>query len=301
MQPATTLKRGACALVALAATFAVACSGGDAVRVSGDVDLLPPMPTLPAAVELKKVVPVEPPTPPWAPKSPEWSYVLGVDHGIRTDDGGKGAFLAPRAHGKHNGIDFLAPVGTPLLSACNGKAKSDKRGGYGTVVQIVCKLPDALGGGDGLYASLFYAHLHKTNVPTTWTSVKAGAKIGTVGKTGNASGPKIKPHLHLEVIIRESEEAAREERHSGLDADAKDAADRFFELIEDECLKPAKFQTQAPDIRRERRADPFILLMCAAKPKPDLTTPDANELRAAQAKWSAHYSAKGFDVDRGPR
>ena len=58
MQLATTLKRSACALVALAATFAVACSGGDAVRVSGDVDLLPPMPTLPAVVELKKVVPV---------------------------------------------------------------------------------------------------------------------------------------------------------------------------------------------------------------------------------------------------
>lgn len=255
---------------------------------------------MPPLIELKKVV-HDPPIPPWSPKDPAWTYVLGVDYGIRSDRGGKGSFLAPRSHGKHNGIDFLAPLGTPLIAACSGKAKSDRRGGYGNVVQVVCKLPDRLGGSEGLHASFFYAHLSKTDVPSHWTSVKAGAHIGVVGKTGNASGKKIKPHVHLEVIIRESEKAARAERHSGRAPDAKEAADRFFELLDEECLEPAKFETQAAGIRRDRRADPFVLLMCAAKPKPDLSTPHSNDLKAAQVKWSDQYTAKGFDVDRGPR
>lgn len=270
------------------------------MRAGGDGDLVPQLPALPQAIELKKVV-HDPPTPPWAPKDPAWSYVLAVDHGIRSDDGGKGGFLAPRAHGKHNGVDLLAPVGTPLVAACNGKAKSDKRGGYGNVVQLVCKLPDELGGDEGLHVSIFHAHLSKTSVPDHWTSIKAGARIGAVGKTGNASGPKIKPHLHLEMIVRESEKSALEERHSGSQPEAKEAADRFFELLDEHCLEPAKFKTQAPDVRRERRADPFVVLMCAAKPKPELTTPEGQDLRSAQVKWSSLYSAKGFDVDRGPR
>ena len=100
------------------------------------------------APELKKVVVAE--TPKFVPQDPALAYVLGVDLGVRSDRGGKGFFLAPRAHGKHNGIDFLAALGTPVLAACDGKAKSDTRGGYGHVVQLVCKLPNQLGGDEGL-------------------------------------------------------------------------------------------------------------------------------------------------------
>lgn len=270
------------------------------MRAAGDVQLVGDLPAIPApVVELKKVVP-ETPVPPWAPKDPTWTYVLAVDYGIRSDDGGKGNFLAPRAHGKHNGIDFLAPVGTPLLAACSGKARSLKRGGYGNVVQLVCKLPEHLGGDEGLFASLFYAHLSKTPIPEEWTGVKAGTKIGAVGKTGNASGPKIKPHLHFEIVVRESERAAKDEKHSGLDAKGKAATDLFLQKLEDECLEPAKFQPHS-GVRRERRPDPYVVLTCAGKPKPDLAEPSSNDLRDAQVKWSAHYTAKGFDVDRGPR
>lgn len=165
----------------------------------------------------------------------------------------------------------------------------------------MCKLPDDLGGAEGLHASLFYAHLARTTVPAGWTHVKAGSKLGTVGKTGNASGPKIKPHLHLEVIVQGSERAALDEDHAGNEPKAKPAADRFFELLADECLDPARFRSNAPDVRRERRADPFVLLMCASKPKPELATPESADLRSAQEKWSAHYQAGGFNVDRGPR
>ncbi len=295
---------GICAAVATLATSA--CSGKDAMHAfASKIEHAPDVAAMPAppSIDLRKVAkePAAPPAPPWSPKDPQWSYVLGVDFGIRADEGGRGSFLAPRAHGKHNGVDFLAPVGTPVVAACNGVAKSDHRGGYGNVVQLVCKLPAELGGDEGLHASFFYAHLSKMNVGESYTRVKAGAKLGAVGKTGNASGPKIKPHLHLEVIVRESEEAAMEERHSGLVAKAKEASDRFFELLDENCLEPARFRPRSAEVRRERRTDPFVLLMCSAKPKPDLVAPDSADLREAQIKWSEQYAAAGFDVDRGPR
>ncbi len=284
-----------------------ACSAGDlhpgehlksvASAAESVLELPPPTPE----EALKKVVPNEPPTPPWTPTEPTLSYPLPVDLGIRADSGGDGHFLAPRAHGKHNGIDFLAPVGTPIIAACDGVAKSDDRGGYGKVVQLVCKLPKELGGDEGLHASFFYAHLSKTQIPSKWTHVKGGARMGAVGKTGNAKSAKINPHLHLEVIIRGSEEEAKNERHSGVVREANVAADRFFEILAEACLDPAKLTSKSDGFRRERRADPFVLLMCAAKPKPDLTAPEDAKLLSAQVKWSAHYAARGFDVDRGPR
>jgi murein DD-endopeptidase MepM/ murein hydrolase activator NlpD len=293
------------ALLSCAVLLLAGCSKSNAAKLELDqhagllAEVIAPV-LEEAAPELKKVVPEAPPPPPWAPADPSFSFVLEIDHGIRNDEGGKGAFLAPRAHGKHNGVDFLAEKGAKLLSACNGKAKADKRGGYGNVVQVVCKLPDALGGDEGLHASFFYAHLDKVNVPKKWTAIHAGDKLGTVGKTGNAAGPKIKPHLHLEVIIRGSEEDAMLERHSGVVPEAAEAANRFFELLDESCLKPAHF-TSSREVRRERRVDPFALLMCASKPKPKLTTPENQELAAAQIRWSQVYKAQGFNVDEGPR
>jgi murein DD-endopeptidase MepM/ murein hydrolase activator NlpD len=293
---------GALALGALATS---ACSRSDSTKLELEqhaavvTEVLAPVLEEPAP-ELKKVVPEPPPVPPWTPKAPTFSWVFEVDHGIRNDEGGKGAFLMPRAHGRHNGVDFLAAKGEKLLAACSGKARSDKRGGYGNVVQLVCKLPDAYGGDEGLHVSFFYAHLDKTSVPKGWTAVKAGDKVGTVGKSGNASGPKIKPHLHLEVIVRGSEEDALAEKHSGVVREATEAADRFFELLGENCLTPARFSS-AREIRRERRVDPFTLLLCTAKPKPELTVPSSNDLAAAQIRWSEVYKAQGFDVDRGPR
>ncbi len=292
---ADLLRRGAgCVAVALAA-----CSAGDARVLE-----LASLPELGSAVaqpapELKKVAPAE--VPKYKPKDPAFSYVLGVDFGIRADDGGKGWFLAPRAHGKHNGIDFLAPVGTPVLAACAGKARADQRGGYGKVVQLVCKLPDHLGGDEGLHASFFYAHLDKSAPPKAWTHVRAGQRLGTVGKSGNAAGPKIRPHLHLELIIQESEERALAEKHAGLDKAGAAATDRFFELLAEDCLEPAKFRPARAELRRERRADPFALLMCAGQPKPDLADAPDERLKSAQIRWSEHYLAGGFDVDQGPR
>ncbi len=279
-----------------------ACSRGTVAQI--DQHLAPPSNAAaaePDATEmpsLKKVVAA--PAPKWAPENPPWSYMLPFDYGIRADVGGSGHFLAPRKHGKHNGVDFLAPVGTPTFAICSGKAKTAMRGGYGRTIQLVCKLPADLGGDDGLFVSFFYAHLDQSAVPDKWSAVRAGAKIGAVGKTGNAAGPKINPHLHLEAIIRSTEEEAMNEHHSGVDPKAGTAADPYFDALRDNCLEPAHFSSST-DVRRERRADPFMLLMCASKPKPDLASPSDERLREAAVRWSQHYAALGFDVDAGPR
>lgn len=284
--------------IASMSLLVVACSASDAQRVekvqashlADDVGLL-------------KKAKQEPPKPPpaWAPAHPSFGFVLPVDHGLRADSGGEGSFLSPRAHGKHNGIDLLAPLSTPVLAACHGVAKYAERGGYGRTVQLVCKLPQDLGGSDDLYASFFYAHLDKSSVPSGgWTKVALGDRLGTVGKTGNAKGPKIKPHLHLEVIIRDGESDAKSETHSGLNADGDASATFFMGVLRETCLEPAGFVATA-GLRRERRVDPFVLLTCGGRSKPPFSRPMEPEIKTASVDWKAHYSALGFDVNIGPR
>ncbi len=112
---------------------------------------------------------------------------MSIDAGLRKDKLGEGYFRAFRYHGEHNGIDLLAPVGTPALSACQGKGRSGFMGGYGRFVQIICALPAELSGEDGLYASMLYAHLRTVELPRSWSEVGREQVIGEVGKTGNAA------------------------------------------------------------------------------------------------------------------
>jgi len=149
-----------------------------------------------------------------------------------------------------------------------------------------------------MFASIFYAHLRKTSVSTTrWQPVRAGQPIGTVGKTGNAIGASIMPHVHLELIVHATERAAKAERHSGRNQSNSGAADRFVKQLRKGCLRPHAFHSPVP-VRRARRADPFVALTCMAVSKPRFSVPAA-PLHGAAKKWSAHYAAAGFDVDVG--
>lgn len=293
---------------ALGALGVAGCSGGRNGEAGGDHPVMevltPPSASSDADPALAKRKAEHPApkeeVPPWAPTSPTWTFPLPQDHGVRVDDGGQGHFLAPRSHGKHNGIDMLSPVGTPVLAVCNGKAKSDDRGGYGRVVQLVCPVPASISGGDAdLHVSIFYAHLSKVHVPKTWKSVRAGQELGNVGKSGNASNPRISAHLHIEMIVRATEDEAMEETHAGVNPKAGAAANAFFDALRSDCLEPAHLTTEA-DVRRERRVDPYLMMTCAGRSKPELTAAPG-KLHDAQAKWSRFYKSPAFDVDRGPR
>ena len=227
-----------------------------------------------------------------------WGYVLPADYGVRHDRGGGGAFLAPRYHGKHNGVDLLAPIGTPTFSPCDGKAGSGTSASFGKWVKIVCPVPDELTGGHRVYASLFFCHLSKTEVGSDLSPIHRGQKVGEVGKTGNASGKSIAPHLHLEIVLQDSERKAEAERHSGRDQSDTKAADYFFAALDKGCLTPNQFERRGAGTRRARRADPFLVLSCLGRDKPDYQRAP-NGLAASSERWSELYSAKAFDVDRG--
>jgi murein DD-endopeptidase MepM/ murein hydrolase activator NlpD len=225
---------------------------------------------------------------------------MAVDHGIRADRAGRGHFGASRFHGKHNGLDLLAPIGTDIRAVCAGEARGGTRGAFGNYVHLVCEVPDSLAGDDTMYASLFFAHLQQKNVPHgKWVTVALGDMIGAVGKTGNAMGPSVMPHVHLELILHPTAETARAERHSGKNQSNTVAADRFFRALRASCFDTTGLSSKGP-WRRGRRADPFAVLTCLSVKKPNLTEPEA-PLDEAWRKWSSHYHADDFDVDVGRR
>ena len=91
----------------------------------------------------------------------------------------------PVTHVHHDGIDFIADMGTPVLAAAAGDvvtADFDPKYGYHVIIQH-----------EGGYTTL-YAHLAELRVAAGDTA-EAGTEIGTVGNTGQSTGP----HLHLEL------------------------------------------------------------------------------------------------------
>lgn len=98
-----------------------------------------------------------------------------------------GAILTQGAHG-YNGVDFGAPIGTPVLAAAAGKVIVAKTSGYG--------------GGYGHYIVIehdngtqtLYGHLSTLSVGADDVVTK-GQNIALSGNTGKSTGP----HLHFEV------------------------------------------------------------------------------------------------------
>jgi murein DD-endopeptidase MepM/ murein hydrolase activator NlpD len=87
--------------------------------------------------------------------------------------------------GYHTGLDFAAPTGTPLMAIANGVVTSvGYEGAYGN--QTILTLEDG--------TEIWYNHQTSYDV-SVGDNVVAGQVIGTVGSTGNVTGP----HLHLEV------------------------------------------------------------------------------------------------------
>ena len=87
----------------------------------------------------------------------------------------------------HRGMDFKAPIGTPILATANGKVikVAKHKAGYGHHIMIEH---------DEQFTTL-YAHLKDMKVEEG-QQVQKGAVIGTVGMTGVSMAP----HLHYEVI-----------------------------------------------------------------------------------------------------
>jgi murein DD-endopeptidase MepM/ murein hydrolase activator NlpD len=86
----------------------------------------------------------------------------------------------------HPGLDFTAPVGTPIYAAADGVVKDAgfNTGGYGNRVVV----------NHGFGYETLYAHMVRIKA-RVGTKVKRGEVVGYVGSTGKSTGP----HLHYEV------------------------------------------------------------------------------------------------------
>jgi len=94
----------------------------------------------------------------------------------------------PRGDRFHAGIDLTAAAGAPVAAAATGRVTwAGVRTGWGLCVVVAH--------GNGVRT--LYAHLATTAV-RVGERVGTGARLGSVGSTGDATGP----HLHFEVRIR---------------------------------------------------------------------------------------------------
>jgi murein DD-endopeptidase MepM/ murein hydrolase activator NlpD len=105
-------------------------------------------------------------------------YSITSGFGMRRDP-----FTGRRA--RHNGLDFSAVPGTPVIATADGKVRFvGHNGDFGLTVEI--------SHGDGI--ETVYCHLKGANVKAD-QKVRRGEQIGSVGNSGRSTGP----HLHYEV------------------------------------------------------------------------------------------------------
>lgn len=109
---------------------------------------------------------------------------------LRTMASGYGSRLDP-IYGTmkfHEGLDFSAPIGTPVYATADGTVRTSSwQSAYGNMVEI----------DHGFNYTTRYAHLSKL-IARPGQNVKRGDLIGLVGNTGKSTGP----HLHYEVRYR---------------------------------------------------------------------------------------------------
>lgn len=116
-------------------------------------------------------------------------------------------FFDTKTNSLHTGIDFVSEIGEPVLAAGDGeviftgygliKGSLDLEDPYGIAVMIKHSF-----GFEGNTLYTVYGHLQKSLVKDG-QMVKAGEPIGTIGITGNTSGP----HLHFEVRLQNGQDA----------------------------------------------------------------------------------------------
>lgn len=114
--------------------------------------------------------------------------VAGADMS-KVDD----SFNEPRDGGErvHRALDILAPRGTPILSADDGRILRMTTSTLGGITMYTVDSEGRL-----VY---YYAHMdHYNDAMSPGRSITKGDTLGYVGTTGNA--PKDTPHLHFQVM-----------------------------------------------------------------------------------------------------
>lgn len=98
----------------------------------------------------------------------------------------------PRWGTFHAGLDFAAPIGTPIYAAADGVVVEGRErynvSGFGSWIWLDCQ--------DSVGKDFIYGHVkHDGILVKAGDRVRAGQQIGVVGNEGESTGP----HLHFEV------------------------------------------------------------------------------------------------------
>jgi murein DD-endopeptidase MepM/ murein hydrolase activator NlpD len=91
----------------------------------------------------------------------------------------------------HRALDILAPRGTPILSADDGKILRMSNSSLGGITMYTVDPSNRI-----VY---YYAHMdHYNDAMSPGRAITRGDTLGFVGTTGNA--PKDTPHLHFQIM-----------------------------------------------------------------------------------------------------
>jgi murein DD-endopeptidase MepM/ murein hydrolase activator NlpD len=117
------------------------------------------------------------------------SFILPIKTGQfqKTVDYGMRLHAIYKIEKLHTGVDFIAPLGTPILAVKNAKVirVQHSEEGYGN--NIILQIDEK--------TQVMYAHMDLIKVEVN-QQITQGSVIGTVGNTGLST----KPHLHFEVV-----------------------------------------------------------------------------------------------------
>ncbi|WP_267464629.1 M23 family metallopeptidase [Nocardia otitidiscaviarum] len=110
---------------------------------------------------------------------PEGTYSISSGFGLR--EGGE----------FHEGVDFAAAAGTPILAAIDGTVvEAGPASGFGNWIVVDTRIGDQV-------VSTVYGHMVDGGIKVlVGDEISAGQQIGEVGSAGQSSGP----HLHFEVV-----------------------------------------------------------------------------------------------------
>jgi murein DD-endopeptidase MepM/ murein hydrolase activator NlpD len=117
----------------------------------------------------------------------------------------------------HQGVDYAAPLGTPVHAVASGVVEfAGQQTGYGNVIELR----------HSAERTTLYAHLSKIDVAVGDT-VAQGDAVGAVGRTGWATGP----HLHFEYRVGGVHQDPQLSTRSTEQAVLGPAARRQFEQV----------------------------------------------------------------------
>ena len=121
----------------------------------------------------------------------------------------------------HRGVDFRAPMGTPIVAAGSGVVeRANWFGNYGRYIRIRHT---------GRYSTA-YAHMTRiADGVTAGARVKQGQVIGYVGSTGRSTGP----HLHYEVLVNNKQVNPMTVKLPSGESLPEDELVRFLNVVDD--------------------------------------------------------------------